>query len=174
MAKIVFLLVTVEKSAEADRQPLTHRNRVDMDDAEEAANEGELKSLVADDVTLAQLYACGKAQCSMREIAAILSTTQKALKTFMKQGTKARLAYEQGRAEGLKTLRDAQITLAQKSVPMATLLGRLYLGQSEQREQDETPPAQNRGAADRLKRRLLGIIAENTAGEGVPGDPGEG
>ena len=144
-----------------------------MTDADEAANDGESKPLVADEGTLAQLHACGKAQCSMAEIAAILSTTQKPLKSFMKQGTKARLAYERGRAEGLMALRGAQITLAEKSVPMATLLGRLYLGQSEQREQDETPPAQNRGAADRLKRRLLGIIAESTAGEGAPGDPGE-
>ena len=127
--------------------------------------------LVADEDTLAMLETCGAAQCSTQEVAAILGARLGEAKRFLKLGDKPRAAFERGRATGLKDLREAQIALAKKSVPMATLLGRLYLGQSEQQEQDERPKSAGHGSVDRLKRELSGIIAEATAAEGGKGDP---
>jgi len=126
--------------------------------------------LVADADTLEMLETCGAAQCSMQEVAAILGARLGEAKRFLKLGAQPRAAFERGRANGLKDLREAQIALAEKSVPMATLLGRLYLGQSEQREQDERPKSAGHGSVDRLKRELSGIIAEATAAEGGEGD----
>jgi len=73
-------------------------------------------------------------------------------------------AYNKGRAQGLRALRVAQFEMAKKSVPMATMLGRVYLGQ--QREQDETAVIDYAGIAQRYRASVALITApEPTEGD---------
>jgi hypothetical protein len=150
MAKIMFLLVTVEKSAEADRQPNPHRNRVDMAQGKKAAPAAE--SAAEKEARLTTIKDLGAAQCSLEEVR-ILMGREKRKKLF---GTEEEIkAYQKGRVEALKQLRMAQLEMAKKSVPMATMLGRIYLGQSEQREQDEDAPIDYAAIAERYRAKDL-------------------
>ncbi len=104
---------------------------------------------------IATLEALGAAQCPLNEVVIIMGWERRK-KVF--QTAEERKAYQKGRALGLRDLRLAQLEMAKKSVPMATMLGRLYLGQSEQREQDESAPIDYAGIAERIQKKL-GVLA---------------
>jgi hypothetical protein len=119
--------------------------------------------------TLAELETYGAALCTPEEIAAIFGNELHQLQRLFEKTRKAWLAYQRGRATAQLALRKAQLEMAAKSVPMATALGKVYLGQSE-REQDERPKNAGHGSVERLKRELFGVLAEASAEEGAQGD----
>ena len=97
------------------------------------------------------LIALGEAQCPPNEVIVIMGWEDRK-EPFKPAWVKK--AYQKGRVQGLRSLREAQFEMAKKSVPMATMLGRLYLGQSEQREQDESAPIDYVGIAQRIQERV--------------------
>jgi len=112
----------------------------------------------------AVLTALGEAQCPLNEVVIIMDWENRRGDVFRHDWE--RKAYNRGRAQGLKALRLAQLDMAKKSVPMATMLGRLYLGQTEQREQDETAPIDYAGIAERYRAAVALITApEPTEGD---------
>ena len=109
--------------------------------------------------TIKTLEALGAAQCPLDEVAFIMDRVGHK-RPFSNAELKA---YKKGRAQGLKDLRLAQLDMAKKSVPMATMLGRLYLGQSEQREQDESAPIDYAGIKERIRDKLAVLALSETA-----------
>ena len=106
-----------------------------------------------------RLEELGFAQCSLDEAALIMGRAHYR-KPF---GKDARKAYEKGRAAGLNELRKAELSMAKKSVAMATTLGRRYLGQAEQREQNESGPIDYAEIKKRHRDRIRAIVdAEDT------------
>jgi hypothetical protein len=106
-----------------------------------------------------RLEELGFAQCSLDEAALIMGRAHYK-KAF---GKDARKAYEKGRAAGLNELRKAELSMAKKSVAMATTLGRRYLGQAEQREQNGSGPIDYASIKERHRERIRAIlVAEET------------
>ncbi len=101
------------------------------------------------------LQSLGEAQCSLTEVAAIMGRPPDAVFNTAAEEK----AYLKGRAEGLKALRLAQLDMAKKSVSMATMLGRLYLGQAPKREQDESAPIDYADIQKRLRNDVRLIVA---------------
>ena len=97
----------------------------------------------------------GLAQCSLDEAAVIMGRTRRA-KHFNATEHKA---YEKGRAIGLNELRKTQLGMAKKSTAMATMLGRRYLDQTEQREQNESGPIDYAAIKERHRDRVRVIVA---------------
>jgi len=102
------------------------------------------------------LIALGEAQFPPNEVIVIMGWEDRK-EPFKPAWVKK--AYQKGRVQGLRSLREAQFEMAKKSVPMATMLGRLYLGQSVQREQDENAPIDYAAIAERIQEnvRLLAL-----------------
>ena len=103
------------------------------------------------DKDTAILTSLGEAQCPPHEVIVIMGWEDR--KEPFKPAW-VRKAYQKGRVQGLRSLREAQFEMAKKSVPMATMLGRLYLGQSEQREQDENAPIDYAAIAKRIRENV--------------------
>ena len=119
------------------------------DAAPNGAAEAEPKQQTDRDEQKAILIALGEAQCPPAEVVVIMGWEDRKDPfgpTWVKK------AYQKGRVQGLRSLREAQFEMAKKSVPMATMLGRLYLGQ--QREQDESAPIDYAGIAQRIQERV--------------------
>ena len=108
------------------------------------------------DKDTAILIALGEAQCPPNEVIVIMGWEDRK-EPFKPAWVKK--AYQKGRVQGLLSLREAQFVMAKKSVPMATMLGRLYLGQADQREQDANAPIDYAAIAERIqeKVRLLAL-----------------
>jgi hypothetical protein len=110
--------------------------------------------------TRGQIEALGALQCSMGEIALILGVTEQALDLFFRRSPKAREAYDTGRGNGLKALREAQFKLAATNATMAAHLGKLYLGQGDRREPDQFAAIDVSQAAQRVRDRVAAIAAD--------------
>ena len=119
------------------------------------AAEAEPNQPTERDRDTAILIALGEAQCPPNEVIVIMGWEDRK-EPF--RPTWVRKAYQKGRVQGLRSLREAQFEMAKKSVPMATMLGRLYLGQSEQREQDANAPIDYAAIAERI-RGSVGLLA---------------
>jgi len=128
------------------------------------AAEAEPKKLTRKAQITADLTALGEAQCPHNEVVIIMGWENRLGEVFHHPWE--RKAYNKGRAQGLRALRVAQFEMAKKSVPMATMLGRVYLGQSDQREQDETTAIDYAGIAQRYRASVALI----TAAEPTEGD----
>jgi len=115
------------------------------------AAEAEPKEPTPRDVDTATLIALGEAQCPPNEVIVIMGWENRK-KLF--HHAWERKAYQKGRVQGLRGLREAQFEMAKKSVPMATMLGRLYLGQTEPREQDENAPIDYAAIAERIRGKV--------------------
>ena len=109
----------------------------------------------------------GRAQCTLDETARYFGLTTAQLESRLAASALAS-AYARGRAQGIVALREAQFKLAATSVPMATLLGKIYLDQSE-RESDGQPPFDRAAAAERIRAKILSVAAAAaTMGDGEP------
>ena len=107
----------------------------------------------------ADLTALGEAQCPHNEVVIIMGWENRLGEVFHHDWE--RKAYNKGRAQGLRALRVAQFEMAKKSVPMATMLGRVYLGQ--QREQDETAVIDYLAVAQRYEAKVALIASAGRA-----------
>jgi len=116
--------------------------------------------LAADGPTLERLEALGRVQCSLAEVAPLFDVTAKTLQLFVKETKAARLAYERGKVAGVVALREAQFKLAETSVPMATLLGKIFLGQDDRRDSDDNAPFDRAAAAERIRAKIASVILE--------------
>jgi len=112
------------------------------------------------DKDTATLIALGEAQCPVNEVIVIMGWEHRRGDVF-KQAWE-RKAYQKGRVQGLRSLREAQFEMAKKSVPMATMLGRLYLGQSVQREQDDSAPIDYLAIAQHYRAQVALITGSGT------------
>ena len=121
------------------------------DAAPNGAAEAEPKEPTERQKDTAALIALGEAQCPRGEVIVIMGWEDRK-DPFRHPWVQK--AYNKGRAQGLRALRVAQFEMAKKSVPMATMLGRLYLGQSEQREQDENAPIDYAAIAKRIRENV--------------------
>ena len=131
------------------------------DAAPNGAAEAEPKEPTERQKDTAALIALGEAQCPRGEVIVIMGWEDRK-DPFRHPWVQK--AYNKGRAQGLRALRVAQFEMAKKSVPMATMLGRLYLGQ--QREQDETAVIDYAGIAQRYRASVALITApEPTEGD---------
>jgi hypothetical protein len=126
-----------------------------------AARPGRPSTLVADEATLRSLEELGMAQSPLDEVAGALRVDRAEVERLFQEEREARLAYEAGRAAGLKALRLAQLKMAETSVPMATLLGKAYLGHVERRENDETAATPSTGALERVRSKIAAIAAQD-------------
>jgi len=131
------------------------------DAAPNGAAEAEPKEPTERQKDTAALIALGEAQCPRGEVIVIMGWEDRK-DPFRHPWVQK--AYNKGRAQGLRALRVAQFEMAKKSVPMATMLGRVYLGQ--QREQDETAVIDYAGIAQRYRASVALITApEPTEGD---------
>jgi len=128
--------------------------------AQSKTAEAEPKAPTRKQLDTATLMALGEAQCPINEVVVIMGWEKRHGDVF--HHTWEGKAYYRGRAQGLRALREAQFEMAKKSVPMATMLGRLYLGQTEQREQNESVPIDYAGIAQRIREKIS-LLA-------IPGD----
>ena len=128
------------------------------DAAPNGAAESEPKEPTERQKDTAALIALGEAQCPRGEVIVIMGWEDRK-DPFRHPWVQK--AYNKGRAQGLRALRVAQFEMAKKSVPMATMLGRLYLGQ--QREQDETAVIDYAGIAQRYRASVALITAPEPA-----------
>jgi len=128
------------------------------DAAPNGAAEAEPKEPTERQKDTAALIALGEAQCPRGEVIVIMGWEDRK-DPFRHPWVQK--AYNKGRAQGLRALRVAQFEMAKKSVPMATMLGRLYLGQ--QREQDETAVIDYAGIAQRYRASVALITAPEPA-----------
>ena len=102
----------------------------------------------------------GFTQCSLDEAAIIMDRAGRST-PFNKGELKA---HEKGRVRGLNELRDAQLGMAKKSTAMATMLGRRYLDQTEQREQNESGPIDYAGIKERHRGKVRDILSAGKEG----------
>ena len=128
------------------------------DAAPNGAAEAEPKEPTERQKDTAALIALGEAQCPRGEVIVIMGWEDRK-DPFRHPWVQK--AYNKGRAQGLRALRVAQFEMAKKSVPMATMLGRVYLGQ--QREQDETAVIDYAGIAQRYRASVALITAPEPA-----------
>jgi hypothetical protein len=123
----------------------------------------------ADAEIMARLVHLGSIQCDLAQVAHSFGWTERELNLFFKRNDKARAAYENAAAETLEQLRAAQFKLAQKSPTMAIFLGKHYLGQGERRELDQSAEVRAAEAAERVRRKLDGLLAGRESAGGPKG-----
>jgi hypothetical protein len=104
----------------------------------------------------AQLEALGAALCPMEEVVTLMGWETR---TVVFKFEWERKAYEKSRATALNDLRKTELSMAKKNVAMATTLGRRYLGQTEQREQNESAPIDYAAIKERHRARVRDILA---------------
>ena len=129
------------------------------DAAPNGAAEAEPKEPTERQKDTAALIALGEAQCPRGEVIVIMGWEDRK-DPFRHPWVQK--AYNKGRAQGLRALRVAQFEMAKKSVPMATMLGRLYLGQSVQREQDDSAPIDYLAIAQHYRAQVALITGSGT------------
>jgi len=119
--------------------------------AQDNSGEDSSKAAKSKKPSYQRLEDLGFAQCSLEEAALILGRAHYT-KPF---GVNALKAYHKGRAAGLNELRKAQLGMAKKSVALATRLGRLYLGQDQEREPDGSGQIDYAAVAERHAKKFL-------------------
>ena len=128
--------------------------------ADVAAPPGAKKRTIDHDI----LKELGAAQCTLAEAAAALKISEDALAKAMTPRSKARLAFEEGRAAGLAGLRRAQLKLAETNASVAIHLGRVYLGQTERRGGDTSGSnavaTEVATVAQHVRERLAALVFE--------------
>ncbi len=107
-----------------------------------------------------QLRALGRIQATVEEAAAVLRVSLRTLQNFFAANEDAKLAHEEGKQEGLASLRRKQFAMADKNATMAIWLGKQYLGQREPVQQIEAggPGAFDQMDDDQLGKYLDGML----------------
>ena len=85
-----------------------------------------------------QLRALGRIQATVEEAASVLRVSERTLQNFFTMHPTAKEAHEDGKREGLASLRRKQFEMAGKNAAMAIWLGKNYLNQREPVQQIET------------------------------------
>lgn len=85
-----------------------------------------------------QIRALGRIQATVEECASVLRVSERTLQNFFAAHEDAKLAHEEGKFEGLASLRRKQFAMADKNAAMAIWLGKQYLKQREPVQQVET------------------------------------
>lgn len=85
-----------------------------------------------------QLRALGRIQATVEEAASVLRVSERTLQNFFAMHPDAKEAHEDGKREGLASLRRKQFDMAGKNAAMSIWLGKQYLGQREPVQQVET------------------------------------
>ena len=119
-----------------------------------------------------KLKALGELLCTVEQVALAMNHDPTDMAKFLVTYRKARDAFNEGRAEGVKALRRAQLKLAETSVTMAIFLGKTELGQGERRELDLGEAIDLSEAGRRAEERLAALIAvapETDVGEAERG-----
>ena len=134
------------------------------------------RRLEDDEPTIAQLADLGEAMASQDEAALALGASRSNLNSLFRRSAPARTAYEAGRLRSLMALRKAQFKHAQTNASMAMFLGRIHLGQSEQREREgaDGEAFDVIGAARRLRAKLAAIADAPEAPHDHEGSRGSG
>lgn len=84
------------------------------------------------------IRALGRIQATVEETASVLRVSLRTLQNFFTSHPDAKDAHEEGKLEGLVSLRRRQFALAERNASMAIFLGKNYLGQREPVQQIET------------------------------------
>lgn len=130
---------------------------------------GPKPKLLATEQTLDQIRALGKLQCSMEEAASVLRVSRRTLFNFFDECEDAREAYDDGKLEGLVSLRRKQFLLADKNAGMAIWLGKQYLGQTDLKQVEIGGP----GAFDQMSiEQLQAYLSQDDAAELFGATPG--
>jgi hypothetical protein len=78
-----------------------------------------------------QIRALGRIQATVQEAASVLRVSERTLQNFFAAHSDAKEAHEDGKLEGLASLRRKQFAMADKNAAMAIWLGKQYLGQRD-------------------------------------------
>ena len=99
-----------------------------------ASKPGPKPKLVHSEQLLDQIRALGRIQATVAESASVLRVSERTLQNFFTAHVDAKEAHEEGKLEGLASLRRKQFAMADKNAAMAIWLGKQYLGQKDKSE----------------------------------------
>lgn len=102
------------------------------------AKPGPKPKLERSESLIDQLRALGRIQATVEECASVLRCSLRTLQNFFTDNPDAKEAHEEGKNEGLASLRRKQFAMADKNAAMAIWLGKQYLKQREPVQQVET------------------------------------
>ena len=88
--------------------------------------------------TIDTIRKLGKIQATVEEVASFLNVSERTLQNFFAMYPDAKEAHEDGKRQGLTSLRRMQFQMAASKPGMAIWLGKQYLGQREPVQQIET------------------------------------
>lgn len=89
-----------------------------------------------DDETLKALKGLGQIQATTKESAAFFNVSEPTFLKFLNDHETAREAFDEGKANGLVSLRRKQFQMAETNASMAIWLGKQYLGQKDKLEHE--------------------------------------
>ena len=140
---------------------------------------GRPPALVPDEDTLKIVKGLGQIQATSKECAAVLGVTEMTWIAFKKRHAPLiDETLDEGRGEGLASLRRRQFRMSEKSATMAIWLGKQYLGQSDKQEIASTVEVIDRMTEDQIIERIRSLddaIRPLLASEGKDGaDKGAG
>lgn len=92
---------------------------------------GPKPKLEHSEALLDQIRALGRIQATVAESASVLRVSERTLQNFFAEHPDAKEAHEEGKLEGLASLRRKQFAMAEKNATMAIWLGKQYLGQKD-------------------------------------------
>ena len=119
---------------------------------------------------LEQIRALGRIQATVEESACVLRVSLRTLQNFFTMHEDAKIAHEEGKFEGLASLRRKQFAMADKNAAMAIWLGKQYLGQKDKSEvavnhYDAMTDEQLRNAISAALREARTLGLDLSAGE---------
>lgn len=123
---------------------------------------GRPRKLTPDEATLKQIEGLGRMQATVREAAAFFKVSPVTFEAFLKQPG-VREAFEEGKGQGLLSLRRSQFRLAESNAAMAIFLGKNYLGQTDKQEIDHSS---RDGSMTPTTIILQGVRADDAEGGG--------
>jgi hypothetical protein len=107
-----------------------------MEDEQPINRGGRPRKLLPTEETLKTLGGLGRIQCTTKECAAWFNVSEPTFLKFIEDFPEARATYEEGKGQGLTSLRRSQFRLAEKNAAMAIFLGKNYLGQTDKQEHE--------------------------------------
>lgn len=129
---------------------------------------GRPRKLTPDEATLKQIEGLGRLQATVREAAAFFKVSPVTFEAFLKQPG-VREAFEEGKGQGLLSLRRSQFRLAESNAAMAIFLGKNYLDQADRVEQavEHSGSLEVSDARERLARIVAGHATARNTDEGA-------
>jgi hypothetical protein len=116
----------------------TKKTQLPSAPANEKVKPGPKPKLDYSEQLLEQLRALGGIQATVEEAAAVLRVSERTLQNFFVAHPDAKEAHEDGKRNGLASLRRKQFEMAGRNAAMSIWLGKQYLGQREPVQQIET------------------------------------